>query len=310
MINADIDGELSRMLKRHTDIRQFTVKLDEAIQTTCRKTCKHLNPPNPKAKGKSIPWWTDVLTIMRKRTNALRRRYQRTTSDEALRESRKKQYTKAKTQYQAAIKKEKIESWKQYCTVTSPNNPWNEVYKLATSKTRNNVTLTTPHKPDGSKTANMTETLRLMLDHLILNDNTQDNTDYHKTVRRLAEQPMHTMDDKEFTQDKVRQVIEGFKPKKEPGPNGITNEIIKLVFKAIPKTMTSIYNECLRTGCFPENWKIAEILPIAKPGREDSQDPSKYRPISLLNTEGKVLELLIKRVITQKTKRSLTVTLV
>jgi hypothetical protein len=61
--------------------------------------------------------------------------------------------------------------------------------------------------------------------------------------------------------------------------------------------MTSLYNECLRTGCFPETWKIAKVLPIAKPGREDCLDPSKYRPISLLNTEGKVLEkLLIKRI--------------
>jgi hypothetical protein len=28
------------------------MKLDEAIQITCRETCKHINPPNPKAKGK------------------------------------------------------------------------------------------------------------------------------------------------------------------------------------------------------------------------------------------------------------------
>jgi hypothetical protein len=61
--------------------------------------------------------------------------------------------------------------------------------------------------------------------------------------------------------------------------------------------MTSLYNECLRTGRFPENWKLAKILPIANPGKEDTLDPSKYRPISLLNTEGKVLEkLLIKRI--------------
>jgi len=34
-----------------------------------------------------------------------------------------------------------------------------------------------------------------------------------------------------------------------------------------------------------------------KPGKEDSQDPSKYRPISLLNIGGKVLEkLLINRI--------------
>jgi len=44
---------------------------------------------------------------MRKRTNALRRRYQRTTTNEEQRENRENQYTEAKKEYQAAIKREK-----------------------------------------------------------------------------------------------------------------------------------------------------------------------------------------------------------
>jgi len=42
---------------------------------------------------------------MRKRTNALRRRYQRTTNNQELRENRKNKYTKAKKEYLAAIKR-------------------------------------------------------------------------------------------------------------------------------------------------------------------------------------------------------------
>ena len=106
------------------------------------------------------------------------------------------------------------------------------------------------------------------------------------------------MDDKEFTKEEVKQVIQSLQPKKAPGPNGITNEIIKLIFKEIPKTMTATYNACLRTGRFPVNWKIAKILPIPKPEREKSVDTSKYRPISLLNTEGKVLEKVLSKRIT------------
>jgi len=71
-----------------------------------------------------------------------------------------------------------------------------------------------------------------------------------------------------------------------------------LIFKSIPKTVTSIYNECLKRGCFPKkNWKRAKTIPITKPGKEDSSDPSKYRPISLLNIGGKVLKkILINRI--------------
>ena len=50
-------------------------------------------------------------------------------------------------------------------------------------------------------------------------------------------------------------------------------------------------------GHFPEQRKIAKIIPITKPGKNDSCDPSKYRPISPINIEVKLLEkLLINRI--------------
>jgi len=102
---SEIDEELSSQAKEYTDIGQFRIKLEEVIQTTCSEICK---PPNTEVKEKTIPWWTELLNIMRKRTNAMRRRYQRTTNNEELRENRKSQYTKAKKEYQAAINREKI----------------------------------------------------------------------------------------------------------------------------------------------------------------------------------------------------------
>ena len=48
--------------------------------------------------------------------------------------------------------------------------------------------------------------------------------------------------------------------------------------------------------CFPKKWKIAKIIPIANPGKEDSLDPSKCGPISLLNI-GMVLGKLLINII-------------
>jgi len=111
-----------------------------------------------------------------------------------------------------------------------------------------------------TQTANMTETLALMLEQLIPEDNPQDDTDYHRAIRKLAEQPIDTPDDKAFTQVEVRKVIVGFKPKKAPGPDGITGGVLQLVYKGIPKTMTAIYNECLKTGCFFPTGKQLEYF--------------------------------------------------
>jgi hypothetical protein len=58
-----------------------------------------------------------------------------------------------------------------------------------------------------------------------------------------------------------------------------------------------MYNGCLKTGIFPEIWKKAKIIPITKPDTQNSQDVTKYRPISLLNIGGKILEkALINRI--------------
>ena len=52
--------------------------------------------------------------------------------------------------------------------------------------------MTTLQKPDGSITADMTETLTVTLEQLIPQDSNQDDRDYHRAIRSLAEQPIHT----------------------------------------------------------------------------------------------------------------------
>ena len=75
-----MDDELSRRVGGGLDIRQFTAKLEEAIQITCREMYRIKETSTPKAMGRTVPWWTDELQVTRKRTNTLRRRYQRTTT--------------------------------------------------------------------------------------------------------------------------------------------------------------------------------------------------------------------------------------
>jgi hypothetical protein len=130
-----IDEKLYARLKGQKGIREFIQKFDETIQLTRKAMLKHLNLPHTFAKGTSAPWWTDAPTILRKRTNALRRRYQRTLNNEELRETRKNQYFKGKRKYQVSIRKAKINSWKQNCNTTSCSNLWKAVYKLASGKT-------------------------------------------------------------------------------------------------------------------------------------------------------------------------------
>ncbi|KAL4127024.1 hypothetical protein QTP88_011222 [Uroleucon formosanum] len=94
----------------------------------------------------------------------------------------------------------------------------------------------------------------------------------------------------------IRGIIKKLANGKSPGHDLITNKIIKnLPAKAIIH-LTHIYNATLRLSYFPTTWKSSIIVTILKPGKPP-ENPSSYRPISLLPVLGKVLEkILLKRV--------------
>jgi hypothetical protein len=178
---------------------------------------------------------------MRKRTNALRRRYQRTRNNEELREQRKTQYFEGKARYAATIKKEKISSWTEYCNMTFVS-PCNEVYILAVGKRSNNTHITTLRKPDGSLRADIKETINLMLEYFTSEDNAHDVDDYHKQIRVQSQETVNSPDDREFTIEEIRNTVERMDNKKAPGEDGITGEIYKQTFEIFPKFITTMYN--------------------------------------------------------------------
>ena len=175
----EIDKYLSIIIKTENDLQQ-QVGSFSGVQSVCWRTIQNTTA-RKKKNNKSVPWWTDSLTLMRKRVNACRRLYQRTKDDEKLRESRKRKYNEAKGKYQAGIKKENLNSWKEYCNVTAATKPRSQVYKLASGKIRANSIMTTLTKPDGSQTKSKQETMEVMLDYLFKEDSEEENSHQNKT---------------------------------------------------------------------------------------------------------------------------------
>jgi len=138
--------------------------------------------------------------------------------------------------------------------------------------------MTTVRKPDVTQTKSLHETAIVILYYLFTEDSGEDNL-HHRNIKKVIEEPVHTDDDAEFTQEKIKNTIESFYHKKAPGLDGITGGIYQRMFHMFPRIITTIYNQCLKRGCFPKRWKIAEVIPVTKPANENSLDPSKYRPI-------------------------------
>jgi hypothetical protein len=110
----DLDTTLCARMAEEEDIGKSTEEFHVILKTTCDTTYKKPSTIKKTTAHKSVPWWTQELTVVRKRTNALRRRHQKTRNNGVLRDRRKVQYLESKAQYAATIKREKLRSWKEY----------------------------------------------------------------------------------------------------------------------------------------------------------------------------------------------------
>lgn len=68
----------------------------------------------------------------------------------------------------------------------------------------------------------------------------------------------------------------------------MSSKLLKVIKSEIVITLTSLINECIQEGIFPQRLKVAKVIPLFK--KENEDDPNSYRPIAILPTLSKVLK--------------------
>jgi len=158
-LREDVDYLFSSELIEGANIEKIVAQFKEALKMACNNAFPIHRASRNSTSHRSVPWWSADLTILRKRTNALHRLYQRKRNNDELRE--------------------KITSWKEYCDMSTATNPWGAIYKIDAGK-RNTIThITSLHKPDGTLTADTKETLNLTLETFAPRDNIGDDNGYY-----------------------------------------------------------------------------------------------------------------------------------
>jgi hypothetical protein len=89
----------------------------------------------------------------------------------------------------------------------------------------------------------------------------------------------------------IIETLKSFDPKKSVDMDDISLNLIKYVDTAIALPLAHIFNLSFSTGTFPDSFKTSRVIPIFKSGDPTSTD--NYRPISLINTFGKILEKIV-----------------
>ena len=100
----------------------------------------------------------------------------------------------------------------------------------------------------------------------------------------------------EITTQEIAETIQHTK-NKAPGPSKINKPIIQQLPPNMLQRLASIFNASLASGHFPDKFKQATLVLIPKPGKSPHETTS-YRPISLLEMPGKILERIINKRLT------------
>ena len=104
------------------------------------------------------------------------------------------------------------------------------------------------------------------------------------------------------TISQVKEAIKDLASTTAVGVDKIPITTLKNVKQFVVGPIAAIANTIIKTGTWPDEWKLATIIPILKAGKPKNE-ASSYRPVALLNATSKVVEKVISRQITSFAER-------
>lgn len=255
-----------------TDEQKTNCIVDETMKLLTRLCDATMPRKKDRPNRQETYWWTDEIGHLRKECIKCRRRmYRARERDNPNAESLAAEYRTARKTLTNEIKNSKKRCWRLLCDEVE-RDPWGLGYKIATQK------LGTSGIPElKDKTTMDTIVDGLFPTHPVA----EDTMDYRE----------QTIPD--FTAAELLKATAALKPGKAPGPDGIPGEVLRRVASIRPGILLEMYNQCARTGMTSKRWKTARLVLLYK-GKGEPEVPSSYRPLSLLDTTGKVYELLLK----------------
>lgn len=259
-----------------TDIDNQVIQLTTGVASVQANLCRKVRVNQQKAKS----WWCKAtLDPIIETRNRARRWFILTRSLEAA-----ECYRQWSTYFLDSVKSLKQQAWWRFLYNPSEDSVFKALRFAKQTRSRGILPL---RRPDGKITSDKMEQAGLLFHGKSCISAPVDLTDIPPSSRtRIVCYPMAKVVE-------VCNWIKKMAPKKAPGIDGITNEMLKISAPSLAPVLTFIFNLALASSYFPKAWRCAVTAIIPKAAKDDYTDSNAYRPIALLSGMGKILELLI-----------------
>ena len=108
---------------------------------------------------------------------------------------------------------------------------------------------------------------------------------------QLQEQEFDMTTENEITLDEVKKAIDKLNADSSPGSDGITSKFYKVFKQEIAPILKKVFNNVVNTNRLPDNQQNAILKLLPKTEKPKTVD--EFRPISLLNTDLKILSHIL-----------------
>ena len=257
-------------------VDRFTITLQQMVQdhVPWMRVCQF-----------SRNWWTPKIKLLRTEMKRAARRWQKRRSHHC-----RTEYHRLRRLLRDEIRRGKRANWRAWCASFTSADPW-KLLRVVKPKEKNHVEDLRVSdgwiRDDQSKAMTLAEIFFPRLPdadphlHSII-DHTWD------TARPPGLLPTPVVSTKE-----IRNQCYRMRAKAATGMDDLSILVMKRCFRELIPFFRRVCNASLTLGFFPSRWREARVLALRKQGKSSYEQARSYRPISLLNHFGKLLEAIV-----------------
>ena len=284
-------GQDVRAAVDNTEPIVSTTQLDTMVSRLTRAVQRAVEDHTPLMRPSpySKRWFTPELKQQQRDTNRLRRKWQascasRGKDDEQTNELFRDMCRKRR-EWTRTIERAKRSHWKEFLDKARSSTT---LWKAATfMKPRDHYANVPPLSIGDTEVHDNADKARIFLESFFPRMDEPEDEPEGASKEELGWQPL--------TEVEIERALKAANGKKAPGVDGLPMLVWKHLWAYISRIIYKIFNASIELGYYPNQWKTAAIVVLRKPGKDSYLVPEAYRPISLLNTLGKLLEAVMAK---------------